>query len=475
MEGLKVLEVVSKSNIPKTVVTKLDDFTKKATEAFDYDFNGTSYFYPYNMPTKIPKEFGIGIIIGASGTGKSTLLKEFGEEEIVVWENDMGIISHFDTPNEAVNKLSAVGLNSIPSWAKPYSVLSNGEKFRADLARKIKNNAVIDEFTSVVDRTVAKATSTSISKYIKKNDIKNIVFSSCHSDIIEWLEPDWIFNANDGTLYDGRSLRRPKIDIEIFRVNKDIWGMFKSHHYLSEDLNVASRCYCALWEGNVVGFVSALVMPSGTIKNSWREHRTVILPDYQGMGIGVALSDAIAEMYVKDGLKYYSRSAHPRFGKHRNESNSRKATTNNEKKRENVNEQVGSHKINRSDWFFDDKRTCFSHEYVGEDYFIKKHFKVLFEFSDDIKDYDNFEKKLLKLLQNKMKDNYVVFVSGRPAVEDTFAERFARKFSIRQENFPSDKKITANISKVCDAVISDNENSPYLKLAKDKNMLNKVI
>jgi ABC-type ATPase with predicted acetyltransferase domain len=53
-------------------------------------------------------------------------------------------------------------LNSVPSWYKPYQVLSNGEKFRADLARKLKSNTVIDEFTSVVDRTVAKAASVSL-------------------------------------------------------------------------------------------------------------------------------------------------------------------------------------------------------------------------------------------------------------------------------------------------------------------------
>ena len=97
-----------------------------------------------------------------------------------------------------------------------YHVLSTGEKFRADLARKLKDNAVIDEFTSVVDRNVAKATSVAISKYIHKHNIKNLIISTCHEDIINWLEPDWVFNTNTGNLANGRYLRRPRINIEIY-------------------------------------------------------------------------------------------------------------------------------------------------------------------------------------------------------------------------------------------------------------------
>ena len=142
-------------------------------------------------------------IIGLNGSGKSTLLKKFGLEEIPVWDPNKSIVSHFETPDDAINKLGSVGLNSVPSWYKPYHVLSNGEKFRADLARKLKSNCVIDEFTSVVDRTVAKAASISLSRYIKNNGLTNIVLSSCHHDILEWLEPDWVLNTDTGELMDG--------------------------------------------------------------------------------------------------------------------------------------------------------------------------------------------------------------------------------------------------------------------------------
>ena len=72
-------------------------------------------------------------IEGNIGSGKSTLLKTFGIEEQPIWTPNKSIISHFDNPNYGITKLGSVGFNSIPSWYKPYHVLSNGEKFRADL------------------------------------------------------------------------------------------------------------------------------------------------------------------------------------------------------------------------------------------------------------------------------------------------------------------------------------------------------
>ena len=158
------------------------------------------------VPTLIltaPKNFKLGVIVGSSGSGKSTLLKHFGTEETPIWTANKAVISHFDSPDDGINRLSAVGFNSIPSWYKPYEVLSNGEKFRADLARKLKTGAVIDEYTSVVDRNVAKAASVALSKFIKNNDIENVVLSTCHYDIIDWLEPDWVLNTDTGELLNG--------------------------------------------------------------------------------------------------------------------------------------------------------------------------------------------------------------------------------------------------------------------------------
>jgi ABC-type lipoprotein export system ATPase subunit len=199
----KIIEKLQREKKPLTSSVERDEFIEASETAFDCIFDGTSTFYPWALPTKLPKDFKIGVIVGSSGSGKSTILKQFGIEEQPEWNSNKSVISHFDNPEDGINRLSSVGFNSIPSWYKPYHVLSNGEKFRADLARKIKSNVVIDEYTSVVDRIVAKSASMALARYINNNDLKNIVISTCHSDILEWLEPDWVINTDTGEFLDG--------------------------------------------------------------------------------------------------------------------------------------------------------------------------------------------------------------------------------------------------------------------------------
>ena len=206
----KIIGKLVKRAEPLTSTVAIDSFTKASSKAFDLVFNGKSKFYPWEKPIIPKKDFRIGVIYGASGSGKTTLLREFGNEEILTWNPDKAIVSHFDTEDDALNKLGAVGLNSIPAWHKPFHVLSNGEKFRAELARRIKDNAVIDEFSSVVDRNVAKAASVALSRYVKQADIKGLVIATCHEDILDWLQPDWVINTNTGEMYDGFFLSAQK-------------------------------------------------------------------------------------------------------------------------------------------------------------------------------------------------------------------------------------------------------------------------
>jgi GNAT superfamily N-acetyltransferase len=137
--------------------------------------------------------------------------------------------------------------------------------------------------------------------------------------------------------------------------------MFKNHHYLTGKISRGSRCWVGVWNNQVVCFGASIAMPNGLVKNAWRGHRTVVLPDFQGMGIGVAFSDMIAQMHVDDGYRYYSRTAHPRMGFHREHSELWKPTTKNRKLRK----DIAIDNIFKNH-YFDAKRICFSHEYVGD-------------------------------------------------------------------------------------------------------------
>ena len=136
--------------------------------------------------------------------------------------------------------------------------------------------------------------------------------------------------------------------------------MFKDHHYLNDSINKAARCYVAVWDNQIVGFTAALTMPNGYIKNAWRGHRTVILPDFQGLGIGVRLSDAMGEIYLEQGKRYYSRTAHPRMIYYRENSPLWKPTSKNKKLRTDI-----KHMNIFKGHYADNKRVCFSHEYLG--------------------------------------------------------------------------------------------------------------
>lgn len=354
-----------------TSTVEVDDFTKYASKVFDYEFDGISSFTCHPMP-EIPKQYNIGLIVGSSGSGKSTLLKEFGTEEAPLWDNSKAIVSHFATPEHAVDCLSSVGLNSIPVYMKPYQVLSTGEKFRADLARKIKDGAVIDEFTSVVNRAVAKSASLAVSKKIKREHIENVVFCSCHSDIIEWLEPDWVYNTDTKELSVRGSLRRrPPIKLEIYRTTWKKWDMFKDHHYLSADINKCCHCYVGVWDGVEIAFNASIPLPGkipplyeGDVRKKYRESRTVVLPDYQGIGIGTRFSDAIAQIYLDNDYRYFSKTAHVRMGEYRQKSVLWRPTSTNLKSREK------SQKRSKNEvWHhmaLDTKRLCYSHEYLGK-------------------------------------------------------------------------------------------------------------
>jgi hypothetical protein len=55
-------------------------------------------------------------------------------------------------------------------------------------------------------------------------------------------------------------------------------------------------------------------------KPAWREYRTVCLPDFQGVGIGNAMSEFVASLFVTTGKPYVSTTSHPAMIRHRAKS-----------------------------------------------------------------------------------------------------------------------------------------------------------
>ena len=221
---------------------KCPDFKSYRAGCVKSLFNVDNGHY-FSLNADIPiddMDWQIGLVVGPSGSGKSSIGREiFGPEYFHTsgdWPKNRPIIDAIgpDKDWQAVTgALSAVGLGSVPSWLRPYSVLSTGEKFRAEMARIVidaPDRIVIDEFTSVVDRQIAQIGASAFAKAWRRTGGRAVALS-CHYDIVEWLSPDWVFDTGTGEFH-RRRLRRPDIILDIYQTNWRFWPSFEPHHYL---------------------------------------------------------------------------------------------------------------------------------------------------------------------------------------------------------------------------------------------------
>jgi len=191
----------------------------------------------------------------------------------------------------------------VPTWLRPYPVLSNGERFRADLAKIIceaPSRVVVDEFTSVVDRQIAKFGALAFQKSWKRT-AGQCVLLSCHYDIIDWVEPDWIFDTATGR-YSGRSLwRRPKFDVRIWETDWRYWHIFEPHYYLRLNHMIAGQNYVGLVDKELVAHLCVAPRPG---LRECRASRMVVMPEWQGAGIGIRFLNAICDAWLRGENKY---------------------------------------------------------------------------------------------------------------------------------------------------------------------------
>lgn len=271
-------------------------------------------------------DWRIGLIVGPSGSGKSTIARQlFGERlcGTAPWAEQRAVIDGLgDAPiKELTGLLTAVGFSSPPSWVKPYGVLSGGERFRCDLARALAVGCgpravdaplplvAFDEFTSVVDRNVARIGSAAIAKSLRGGRLQcRFVAVTCHYDVAEWLEPDWTIDMSTRT-FDRRRLRRPAIELQLFRCRRTAWRLFARHHYLSGNLNPAAQCFLATWNDEAVTFCATVAQHG---QRNWRRiSRVVTLPDYQGIGVGLRVAEAVAQLHSAEGQRVSITASHP--------------------------------------------------------------------------------------------------------------------------------------------------------------------
>lgn len=273
-------------------------------------------------------DWSIGVVVGASGSGKTSIGKIIfdGENKIhdytAGWDNTKPIIDCIAPGgdfNEVTGALANVGLGSVPSWLRPFGVLSNGEQFRAGLARVIcekPKEIVIDEFTSVIDRQIAKIGSNAFQKaWRRSNPGGKVVLLTPHFDIIEWIQPDWVINTNEKT-FSKECARRPEIELTIWKTNGSYWRYFKPHYYLDLPMPVAAEYFVGTVDGELACHIA--VAPRFEI-GGYRGTRLVTMPEWQGAGVGTKFLNFIGEYHKqghgRNGHKYpmYFHTSHPQL------------------------------------------------------------------------------------------------------------------------------------------------------------------
>lgn len=294
-----------------TIRHRCTDFTTYRSERVKSLFNvesGANFSLDADLPIE-GSEWQIGVVVGPSGSGKSSIGAALWGGDALYrpsWPANAPIIDaiapegRFDAVTAA---LASVGLGSVPTWLRPYPVLSNGEQFRANLARLVcaaPARAVIDEFSSVVDRQIAQIGAGAFAKAWRRT-AGQVVLLSCHYDILEWLQPDWVFDTASRQFQRGLLRPRPSIELDIWETDWRYWPRFEPHHYLRLPKMIAATNYVATSEGRLVAHLGITTRPG--MKEA-RAARLVVMPEWQGAGIGGRFLDALCERWLRGENRY---------------------------------------------------------------------------------------------------------------------------------------------------------------------------
>lgn len=267
--------------------------------------------YRFDLDVELPIEevpdWKLGVVVGPSGSGKTSighaLLPDapfYDGARPDDWPADAPIIDAIDPEGDfdaVTGALSAVGLGSVPAWMRPYSALSNGERFRADLARIIcegPTQIVIDEFTSVVDRQIALVGALAFAKAWRRTGGQAVLLTP-HYDVLDALQPDWSYDTGDHHFARGWLQPRPRFEVEIRQTDWRYWPLFEPHHYLKAAPMTGGRCYVATVDGELVAHLGMASVNTGGRAEA-RACRLVVMPEWQGAGVGMRFLNRVCEI-----------------------------------------------------------------------------------------------------------------------------------------------------------------------------------
>lgn len=308
---------------------RVDDFNSYRAARVKSLFNAESGCnFDLDAEVDLTGDWQIGVVVGPSGSGKSSIGKVIFGEDLIHdytqgWAPDKPIVDEIAPNgdfNEVTGALASVGLGDVPAWLRPFRVLSNGEQFRAGLARLICEKparVVVDEFTSVIDRQIARIGSQAFQKAWRRgNPGGKVVLLTPHYDILDWVQPDWVFDTKTRSFDRGTPRQRPKIELEVFKTNQSYWRYFKPHYYLDLAMPPAAEYFVGTVDGELACHLA--VAPMFTA-NGYRATRLVTMPEWQGAGVGFRFLEWVCQYHLdgngRCGKKYptFFHTSHPQL------------------------------------------------------------------------------------------------------------------------------------------------------------------
>merc|ERR1719483_347123 len=353
MKYLKLPEQISKDAPVHKLETKITETTplmKVVDQLLD-----TNYSSHPNVPAHIPilpktmlpqpSEYHIGVIIGKSGSGKSSIAcntyRLFGEDQLrvaVKSKKSLAAILGGDT-----SLLAMVGLEK-QTWTRRTNTLSTSELERFSIALAIsqgKKNGepkLLDEFTNSMGRPEAFQICKSISqsrKILERNNARLVLVTSSE-DVVPWICPDWVFDADTRTMhrfkntakaknsskppiFDWKKAATPRLEIRAKQVKYTAFNVlgFARYHYKDNFIPKTPKC----WVTNITipGYPAVQNKTCGFFSinsqmKSFIECRTVTYPTWQGLGIASSTCAGICQLYSDLGGNVQSKTAHPYYG-----------------------------------------------------------------------------------------------------------------------------------------------------------------
>lgn len=266
---------------------------------------------------EIPKD-GIILITGASGVGKSLLLRDISRHfsaikkipDQIDKEKSIAEITPYEDAGEVIRYLSKFGLGEPRLLIGPFSHLSDGQKERFLIASALLQGVgplILDEFTTRLDRCTAKIVAINLGKILRANK-QSAFIASCHDDIVDFLKPDIHIElrSNGKHCISKKKIKTPNIleslEITIKKGTIEDYRKLSRYHYENDNPNdidmlapLVDHVVTAYSKGELIG-VNLCIRPwpkafeifpefSEINKYILQSFRVIVHPQYRGIGL----------------------------------------------------------------------------------------------------------------------------------------------------------------------------------------------